>query len=149
MKESITAKELLYSKESVYTRRDAAHVKAAYDYAEQYKQYLDASKTEREAVEQAILLAEQHGYTEYSFGDKLMAGDKRYYNNRGKNLYLFTIGSEPIRNGIRITAAHVDAPRLDIKQCPLYEEGTIPLKSLPLPAGYSLTWGESHCREPV
>ena len=54
---------------------------------------------------------------------EMKAGDKFYYNNRGKNLFLFTIGSENISNGIRISVAHVDAPRIDLKQVPLFEDG--------------------------
>ena len=67
-------------------------------------------------------LAEAAGYRPYSFGMPLQAGDKLYYNNRGKNIYLFKIGTEHINNGIRITGAHIDSPRLDLKQVPVYEE---------------------------
>jgi len=114
---------LIYKKESVYQKCDADRVASAMQYAEAYKSYLNAAKTEREAIKEAILLAEKHGFVPYRFGDNLDKGGKYYYNNRRKNLYLFTVGTEPIENGIRIAAAHVDAPRLDIKQCPLYEEG--------------------------
>ena len=113
---------LSYKKKSVYEAADADRISAAMAYSEDYKKYLDNSKTEREAVKTSIALAEKFGYTEYSLGDKISAGDKKYYNNRGKNLYLFSVGSEPINNGIRITAAHIDAPRIDLKQCPLYED---------------------------
>ena len=67
-------------------------------------------------------MAENAGYRSYSFGDPIKAGDKLYYNNRGKNIFLFRIGTENINNGIRITAAHLDSPRLDLKQVPVYEE---------------------------
>ena len=113
---------LSYKKKSVYEAADSDRISAAMAYSEDYKKYLDNSKTEREAVKTSIALAEKFGYTEYSLGDKISAGDKKYYNNRGKNLYLFSVGSEPINNGIRITAAHIDAPRIDLKQCPLYED---------------------------
>ena len=84
--------------------------------------FLDDGKTERESVNAAIAIAEAGGYREYHLGDEIKAGDKLYYNNRGKNLFVFSIGSEHINNGIRITAAHIDSPRIDLKQCPLYEE---------------------------
>ncbi len=93
------------------------------DYARGYVDFIDAAKTEREAVKKSIQMAEKLGFTPYTLGEPLCAGDRRYYNNRGKNLYLFTVGTEPISSGIRIAAAHVDSPRIDLKQCPLYEEG--------------------------
>ncbi|MBO5702610.1 MAG: aminopeptidase, partial [Clostridia bacterium] len=90
------ARELLYKKKSVYERRDEAAIEAAYEYAVGYAKYLDAAKTEREAVNAAIELAEAEGFISYSFGDKIKEGGKYYYNNRGKNLFLFSIGSEAL-----------------------------------------------------
>lgn len=98
-------------------------IRAAYDYAPGYMAYLDASKTEREAVATSIAMAEREGYMPYTFGMALKAGEKYYYNNRGRNLYLFRVGAEDINNGIRIAAAHIDSPRIDVKQSPLYEDG--------------------------
>ena len=114
---------LEYKKETVYKRADEHVTSAAFEYAENYKKYLDNSKTEREAVKTSIALIEAKGYREYKLGDKIKAGDKLYYNNRGKNLFAISVGTEPINNGIRIVAAHVDSPRIDLKPCPLYEEG--------------------------
>ncbi len=114
---------LIYEKKTVYEKADKAVIDAAFSYAEGYKSYLDSGKTEREALKASVALAEAHGYREYHLGDKVAPHDKLYYNNRGKNLFLFSVGSEPINNGIRITAAHIDAPRIDLKQCPLYEDG--------------------------
>lgn len=112
---------LSYVKKTVYEKAGPEVVKEAYAYAEDYKKFLDASKTEREAVVAGVKIAEKGGYTPYTFGEKLKVGDKKYYVNRGKNLFLFKIGSESINNGIRITAAHIDSPRLDLKQMPLVE----------------------------
>ena len=114
--------ELTYKKKTVYEKASEEIVKAAYEYAVGYKKFLDDGKTERESVNAAIAIAEAGGYREYHLGDAIKAGDKLYYNNRGKNLFVFSIGSEHINNGIRITAAHIDSPRIDLKQCPLYEE---------------------------
>ena len=114
---------LEYKKETVYKKADESIVKAAFAYAEDYKKYLDNSKTEREAVKTSIALIEAKGYREYKLGDKICAGDKLYYNNRGKNLFAIRVGTESINNGIRIVAAHVDSPRIDLKPCPLYEDG--------------------------
>ena len=63
------------------------------------------------------------GFSEYRLGDKVKVGGKYYFNNRGKALYLFRIGTEDIRKGIRLAAAHIDSPRIDLKQHPLYEDG--------------------------
>ncbi len=119
----MTKAELIYEKKTVYEKAGKAITDAAFAYAEDYKRFLDQGKTEREALKASIALAEAKGYREYRLGDKISAGDKLYYNNRGKNLFIFSVGSEPINQGIRITAAHIDAPRIDLKQCPLYEDG--------------------------
>ena len=112
-----------YKKTNFYEKSDEAAIKAAYDYAPGYMKYLDDAKTEREAVTVSIAMAEKEGYIPYTFGMPLTVGGKYYYNNRGRNLYLFRVGSEPIDNGIRIAAAHIDNPRIDVKQSPLYEDG--------------------------
>ncbi len=115
--------KLTFKKKSFYEIADEAAIKAAYDYAPGYMAYLDAAKTEREAVTVSIAMAEAEGYVPYTFGMALIPGGKYYYNNRGRNLYLFRIGTEPINNGIRIAASHIDNPRIDVKQNPLYEDG--------------------------
>ena len=127
MSDKITATELEaklgYKKTNFYEKADEATIQAAYDYAPGYMAYLDAAKTEREAVTVTIEMAEKEGYVPYTLGMPLQVGGKYYYNNRGRNLYLFRIGSEPINKGIRIVASHVDVPRIDVKQSPLYEDG--------------------------
>lgn len=115
--------ELEFNPGSVYSTLGTEAVEKAYEYAKGYTKFIDAAKTEREAVAEAVRMAEENGYKSYKLGDAVKAGDKLYYNNRGKSLFLFRIGSEPIECGIRITAAHVDSPRLDLKQHPLYEDG--------------------------
>ena len=112
-----------YKKTNFYEKADEAAIKAAYDYAPGYMKYLDDAKTEREAVTVSIAMAEAEGYVPYTLGMPLNVGGKYYYNNRGRNLYLFRVGSESINNGIRIVASHVDVPRIDVKQSPLYEDG--------------------------
>ena len=84
--------------------------------------YLDSAKTEREAVDEAIRLAQQQGFRAYRQGESLKSGDKIYYNNRGKSLFLAVIGTRPIAEGVSIAAAHIDSPRLDLKPNPLYED---------------------------
>lgn len=115
--------ELVYTKKNFFEEADEQTVKDAYDYAVGYMKYIDDSKTEREAVKASIAYAESKGFSEYVFGDEIKVGDKKYYNNRGKSLVLFKIGKEDIgKNGIRILASHIDSPRLDVKQNPLYED---------------------------
>ncbi|MGM9631670.1 MAG: aminopeptidase [Eubacteriales bacterium] len=114
--------QLFYKKSSVYEKADAKTIDEAYGFALDYMKFLDDAKTEREAVNASIAIAEKAGFKPYTLGQKLSVGDKCYYNNRGKNLFLFTIGSESLENGIRISAAHIDSPRIDLKQVPLYED---------------------------
>ncbi len=127
MSEKTIGKEMMdklaYKKKNIFEEADSEKIKAIYDYAEGYMAYLDAAKTEREAVEAAIALAKKAGYTEYKLGDKLFVGDKKYYNNRGKSLIAFKIGTNDVeKDGIRIVASHIDSPRLDLKQVPMYED---------------------------
>lgn len=117
-------KDLLgYKKTNFYDVATPEQIDAAYEYAKDYMKYLDASKTEREAVTTSIELAKAQGYVPYTFGMDMQVGGKYYYNNRGRSLFLFRIGSKPVQDGIRICAAHIDSPRLDLKQSPLYEDG--------------------------
>lgn len=95
------------------------------EYAKGYMSFLDSAKTEREAVKESIRLAKEQGYVEYNLGDTVVPNGKYYLNNRGKSIFLFKIGTESIENGIRISAAHIDSPRLDLKQNPLYEDNNI------------------------
>ena len=115
--------ELAYEKKNYFTVASKEERKAIFDYAEGYKTFLDNAKTEREACEVAVKMAKDAGFTEYKFGDKLSAGDKKYFVNRGKSVVVFRIGTKNLEeDGFRLIASHIDAPRVDIKQNPLYEE---------------------------
>ena len=117
------SEKLLSKKENTFVRVSAEERDRMLTYAEGYKSFLDAAKTEREAVRIALKLAEDRGYKPFKFGETVHPGDQLYYNNRGKNLFLIRIGSAPIEaSGIKILAAHIDSPRLDLKQCPVYED---------------------------
>ena len=114
--------ELAYKRTNVYEKADDKKLKEIFDYAEGYKTFLDEGKTEREVCSYVVAEAEKQGYKPFAFGMKLNVGDKVYYNNRGKNLYLIRIGKKDVaKNGIRIIASHIDSPRIDLKQVPLYE----------------------------
>ena len=97
-------------------------LKNADEYCEGYKSFLNAAKTEREAVNTAVALAKEKGFTEFVYGKKYNAGDKVFFNNRGKTVAFAVIGNEPVEQGVNITAAHIDSPRLDLKPNPLYED---------------------------
>lgn len=94
--------------------------------SKRYKDCLDAGKTERECVSLAVAMAEENGYRDLAdcIADnaQLKAGDKVYVNQMGKALALFQIGQRPLEEGMNILGAHVDSPRIDIKQNPLYED---------------------------
>ncbi len=92
-----------------------------FDFAEGYKNFLTASKTERLAVKETIKLAEQYGFKNVKDVTELKSGDKVYEINKNKNVALYVIGSKPITDGLRILGAHIDSPRLDLKQNPMYE----------------------------
>ena len=128
-KEKSKAKEL---KEKLFMdRKNAgltmsdAELKKADKFCEGYKVFLDEGKTEREAVRQAVKIAEKAGFSEFAAGTKYKAGDKVYYLNRGKALILAVIGKEPVDKGVKILAAHIDSPRIDLKQNPLYEDSEL------------------------
>ncbi|MBR6564438.1 MAG: aminopeptidase [Clostridia bacterium] len=118
-----TLKEnLFYNRKNGRLKASEETLQKADSYCEGYKAYLDAAKTEREAVEEAVKLAEAKGFVPFEIGKKYNAGDKVYFNNRGKTIAFAVIGKETADKGINITAAHVDSPRLDLKPNPLYEE---------------------------
>ena len=113
---------LLYKPQNGLDRISAVEEAEMNDYCEQYKAFLDVSKTERECVFTAIREAEARGFVEYKPGIQIKTGDKFYWNNRGKAIMLAVIGEEDLSHGANIGAAHTDAPRLDIKPNPLYED---------------------------
>ncbi len=120
-KGQLLAEEVFYKKKSAFESWSAEELTAAKDYCAGYAKYLDEGKTEREAVIASIKMLEEAGFRAYKIGDKLQKGDKVYYNNRGKSLYVMAVGSEDINCGVRVSAAHIDSPRLDLKQHPLFE----------------------------
>jgi len=98
-----------------------------FEFSEEYKRFLNISKTEREATSYFIGRATSAGFTELPPGKPLVPGDKLIFINRGKSLMLAVIGRHPISSGTNIIAAHIDSPRLDLKQNPLYEEKELAL----------------------
>ena len=114
---------LCYAPKTGYDRMSADEEAAMRAYCEEYKKFLDAGKTERECVDEAIRQAEARGFKPFVRGMELKAGDKVYRSNRGKALMLAVIGNRSLADGVNIGAAHIDSPRLDLKPNPLYEDG--------------------------
>ena len=115
-----------YKRTNVYEVASEELKKSIFDFAEGYKVFLNKAKTEREACEYVENAAKAHGYKVFNFGMTLKPGDCVFYNNRGKNIYLIKIGKEDIsKHGIRIIASHIDSPRIDLKQVPIYESDGI------------------------
>ena len=113
---------LFYEKKNGYDLIGTEERLAVEDYCVGYMDYLNRSRMEREAVANAIELAEQNGFVEYHFGMELKPGTKIYHNNRGKALILAVIGKKSLAEGAVIAGAHVDSPRIDLKQVTLYEQ---------------------------
>lgn len=94
--------------------------------AKDYRAFLDAGKTERECVTELVREAEANGYvnleTKLAAGEKIQPGDKVYAVGMKKIMTLFHVGQEPLEKGMNILGAHIDSPRLDVKQNPLYED---------------------------
>ena len=127
-KASKALKEKLFLKrKNGYSRISAKEEKACMAFAEDYKKFLDNAKTEREAVVEAVELLKAKGFVEYIKGMKLKAGTRIYKVNRDKAVIMSVIGKAPIEEGVRLCAAHIDSPRLDLKQNPLYEDNEIAL----------------------
>ena len=114
--------KLLMQKKNGMTRVSEDDVALADEFCEEYKKFLDLSKTEREAVTYAIDALEQADFVPFDKETQSRPGDRVYYVNRGKAIIAATFGKKKCAKGVRITAAHIDSPRLDLKPNPLYEE---------------------------
>ncbi len=105
----------------------AEEIKAADDFCEGYKAFLNASPVEREAVAYTVAAAEKAGFVPFDAETAYKAGDKVYYVNRGKAVALAVIGKNGVKNGARLAIAHIDSPRIDLKPNPLYEASNLAL----------------------
>ena len=119
--------ELSYKRKNVYENLSEQEYKEMFELCDEYREFLDEGKTERECVEKSIKMAELHGFKNINSVKQLKAGDKVYKINRNKNILLAVIGSEDIKNGVNLVGAHIDSPRLDLKQNPLYESNDMAL----------------------
>lgn len=100
-------------------------IEKSLEFGEGYKTFINNAKTERECVKLIKTMAEDRGYAEFDASKSYGAGDKAYFNNRGKDMYLVTFGKKDLSEGVRFNIAHIDSPRLDLKPFPLYENNEI------------------------
>ena len=121
-KEPDIREELFFQPKNGYDCIDREERILIEEYAEKYKAFLDEARTEREAVKLSIRMAEEAGFVEYRRGMPMQPGTKVYCSNRGKALILAVMGEQPLSEGCVIAGAHIDAPRLDLKQRPLTEQ---------------------------
>lgn len=123
-------KELLIDRRSGYFQVPDEEVAKADGFCDGYREFIGKSKTEREVAAYAVAAAERAGFVPFEADRRYRPGDRVYYNNRGRALILAVIGTQGCREGVRIAAAHIDSPRLDLKPHPLYEkEGLALFKS--------------------
>lgn len=112
---------------SAYLSTPKAEQDQAKAFCEGYKTFLNRAKTERESVDYAVEYALSKGFTQFQEGKKYKAGDKVFFTNRGKCMALAVIGESSPANGINILAAHIDTPRIDLKQNPVYQDSELAL----------------------
>ena len=116
---------LCCSPKNGYDRLTPADEAAMKGYCDDYKKFLDNGKTEREVVDTVVALAESKGFRAFVRGMEIKPGDKLYRVNRGKAIMLAVVGTASLAEGVNIGAAHIDSPRLDLKQNPLYEDAEL------------------------
>lgn len=111
---------------NAWNKYDEDRKKKVFDFADEYRRFISLCKTERECVEEGVRILKAAGYKDLkdviAADEKLKAGDKVYAVNMNKAIVAFNIGEDSIESGMNILGAHIDSPRLDIKQNPLYEE---------------------------
>ncbi len=113
--------DLIYKTKNVIDEMSKEQKQEMEELCSEYRRFLDMGKTERECITVAVKMAEDNGYVNIDTVDKLKVGDKVYKLNRGKNILLAVIGEDDIENGFNLVGSHIDSPRLDLKQNPLYE----------------------------
>ena len=115
-------KKLFNNKKSGWEKLDDTTKQEVFEYCNSYMDFLNNGKTEREIIKESRTIAELNGFTDIKNMEFLKPGDKVYYVNREKSMYLAVIGYDSIENGINVIGSHADSPRLDLKPNPLYED---------------------------
>jgi len=112
----------MYGK-NAWEKYSDSQLKEVESLSKEYELFITKGKTEREFVKGSIPLLKEKGFVEFKIGQKIKEGDKIYFLNKNKNIAAYIIGKKPLLEGLRILGAHIDSPRLDVKQNPLYENG--------------------------
>ena len=113
---------LVNEKKTGWENMDSDTKEKIFKFADEYMYFLNNGKTEREIVNETKEILEKNNFVDISSKEELKPGDKVYYCNRGKSMYIAVIGEEKLENGLNIVGAHVDSPRLDLKPNPIYED---------------------------
>lgn len=119
--------KLLYEKKNVWDCIESEEEKEVFETARRYKNFMDRAKIERSGVKEIIRLAREHGFKELDQTEELKPGAKVYCLNHNKNILLAVIGTDTLESGVNVIGSHLDSPRLDVKQNPLYESDGISL----------------------
>ena len=126
---SIHKEEETMLRENAWNSYDKQELEKVEEFATGYKSFLNNGKTERECVKQIEAFAKKNKFVNLQKivkkGKTLKAGDKVIFTHMGKLAALFVIGKQPLEKGMHIVGAHIDSPRMDIKQNPLYEDGSL------------------------
>ena len=124
-------KNLTFEPKSGWLQLKDKEINNVMKYNEDYKKFLNVAKTERLAALEIIRQAEKAGFVDMDTilekGEKIKPGTKIFVNNKNKSIGLFIMGKQPLENGMNIVGSHIDSPRLDFKQNPIYEDGHISL----------------------
>lgn len=128
MSDAKKLKEKLFNKKrNVYDELNDSQIAEIEKFSEKYKTFLNKSKTEREVVSYFVSKAEKKGFKPFEYGVKYKPGDKLYKVNRNKSVCFAVIGKKGCKNGFKVAVSHIDSPRIDIKQNPLYEQNELAL----------------------
>ena len=118
----VLEEKLLNNKKSGWERITDKEKENIFKFSDEYIWFLNRSKTEREFVKTAVDILEKNGFRDVNSVDNIKTGDKVYFSNRGKSLYIAVIGAKKLEEGLNLVGAHIDSPRLDLKPNALYED---------------------------
>ncbi|HOJ87270.1 MAG TPA: hypothetical protein PLN68_10135, partial [Elusimicrobiales bacterium] len=124
-KENLNKKDIYYQRKNGWSVIDEKEKVKVENFSKDYMEFMSVSKTEREFHDNSIKFLEEKGFRKLSDYNNIKAGDRVYVSNYGKTLFAFIIGKKDLKEGMHIVGAHIDSPRIDIKQNPLYENSEI------------------------
>lgn len=120
--DKIIKEKLCNNKKCGWNEVDALERNKIFSFSEEYMSFMNKSKTEREATKTVLSMLKENGFKDINDMDSLKYGDRVYYINRNKNVFIAVIGKEVLENGLNLVGAHIDSPRLDLKPNPIYED---------------------------